>query len=117
MELLGDMGHVQSHFSLFGDSVSVGARYVHGLQQTYHRLRNRLGRSRWYFKVTRLKRKLDSVHFNILLILTQNRCMVCAERIIGSEIVMDTPDGTPRRHGSCGISFGLFGDGVSVDVR
>ena len=26
MELLGDMGHVESHFFLFGDSVSVGAR-------------------------------------------------------------------------------------------
>ena len=24
MELLGDMGHVESHFFLFGDSVSVG---------------------------------------------------------------------------------------------
>ena len=30
MELLGDMGHVESHFFLFGDSVSVGARLVHG---------------------------------------------------------------------------------------
>ena len=26
-------------------------------------------------------------------------------------------DGTPRRRGSCGISFGPFRDGVSVDVR
>ena len=26
MELLGDMGHVESHFFHFGDSVSVGAR-------------------------------------------------------------------------------------------
>jgi hypothetical protein len=26
MELLGDMGHVETHFDLFGDSVSVGAR-------------------------------------------------------------------------------------------
>ena len=26
MGLLGDMGHVESHFFLFGDSVSVGAR-------------------------------------------------------------------------------------------
>ena len=36
MELLGDVGHVESHFSPFGDSVSVGARLVHGLRQTYH---------------------------------------------------------------------------------
>ena len=26
MELLGDVGHVEYHFILFGDSVSVGAR-------------------------------------------------------------------------------------------
>jgi hypothetical protein len=26
MELLGDVSHVESHFDLFGDSVSVGAR-------------------------------------------------------------------------------------------
>ena len=32
MELLGDVGHVEPRFSLFGDSVSVGARQVHGLR-------------------------------------------------------------------------------------
>jgi hypothetical protein len=26
MELLGDVGHMESHFGTFGDSVSVGAR-------------------------------------------------------------------------------------------
>jgi hypothetical protein len=31
MELLGDMGHVECHFFSFGDSISVGARYVHSL--------------------------------------------------------------------------------------
>ena len=31
MELLGDVGHVESHFFPFVDSVSVGARLVHGL--------------------------------------------------------------------------------------
>jgi hypothetical protein len=40
MELLGDMGHVKSCFDPFGDSVSVGARLMHGLRQTYHRLEN-----------------------------------------------------------------------------
>ena len=28
MELLCDVGHVESHFFLFGDCVSVGARFV-----------------------------------------------------------------------------------------
>ena len=29
MELLGDVGHLESYFFPFGDSVSVGARKVH----------------------------------------------------------------------------------------
>jgi hypothetical protein len=33
MELPGDEGHVGSHFGLFGDSVSVGARLVHSLRK------------------------------------------------------------------------------------
>ena len=33
---------------------------------------------------------------DIELILTQDRCMVCIERTIGLEIILDTPDGTPR---------------------
>ena len=28
--------------------------------------------------------------------LNADRCMVCAERTIGSEIILDAPDGTPR---------------------
>jgi hypothetical protein len=43
MELLGDEGHVESRFGLFRDGVCVGARKVHGLRQTYHRLGNRFG--------------------------------------------------------------------------
>ena len=35
------------------------------------------------------------VHLEIVLILTQDRCTVCAERTIGSEIVLDALDGTP----------------------
>ena len=42
MELLDDVGHAESGIGPFGDSVSIGARKVHGLRQTYHRLRNRL---------------------------------------------------------------------------
>ena len=36
MDLLGDMGHVESGFHPFGDGVSVAARLVQGLRQTYH---------------------------------------------------------------------------------
>jgi hypothetical protein len=43
-----------------------------------------------------LKWKLVSVRLEIILILTQDRCIVCAERTIGLEIILDAPDGTPR---------------------
>ena len=46
--------------------------------------------------MTRLECKLVLVYFEIVLILTQDRCTVCAKRTIGSDIVKDTPDGTPR---------------------
>jgi hypothetical protein len=39
MKLLVDVGYVESRFNLFGDSVSVGARLVLSLHQTYNRLR------------------------------------------------------------------------------
>jgi hypothetical protein len=48
IKLLDDVGHVESCFNPFGDVVSVGARWAHGLRQTYHRLRNHVGRTRWY---------------------------------------------------------------------
>ena len=44
----------------------------------------------------RLKWKLVSVLSDIVLILTKDRCTVCVERTIGSEIVLDAPDGTTR---------------------
>ena len=51
---------------------------------------------------------LVSIRLEIVLVLVQHRCTVCVERTIGSEIVLDAPNGTPRSCGSCGISFGLF---------
>jgi hypothetical protein len=42
MELLSDVGLVESHFGSFGDGVRVSARYVHDLRQMYHRLSNHL---------------------------------------------------------------------------
>jgi hypothetical protein len=48
MELLGDVGHVESHFFPFGYSVSVSAGLVHDLCQMYHRLKNHFGCAQWY---------------------------------------------------------------------
>ena len=42
-----------------------------------------------------LKWKLDLVRLEILLILRQDRCMVCAEGTIGSDVVLDAPYGIP----------------------
>jgi hypothetical protein len=61
----------------------------------YHRLKNHFGHTRWYFKVMRLKWKLVSVYLEIVLILTQDGCTICAKHTIGSEIILDAPDGTP----------------------
>ena len=44
----------------------------------------------------RIKWKLVSVLSEIVLILTEDRCTVSVERTIGSEIILDAPDGTPR---------------------
>ena len=50
MEILGDVGHVESH----------------------------------------------TVCLEMVLVLVQDRCTVWAKRTIGSHIVLDAPDGTPR---------------------
>ena len=44
----------------------------------------------------RLRWKLDLVHLEIVLILTQDRWMVYAERTICLEVILDTPNRTPR---------------------
>jgi hypothetical protein len=66
------------------------------LRQTYHRLRNCFGCTGFYSWVTRLKWKLVSVRLETMLVLVQDRCMVCVKCTIGSKIVLDTPDDTPR---------------------
>ena len=88
------MCHIESHFGLFRDSVSLGARYVHGFNLMHRRLRKYFGRTRWYSLVKRLMWNLGSVCLEIVLILMQDRCTVCMEHTICSEINSDTPDGT-----------------------
>ena len=63
------------------------------------------------------KWKLISVRLGIVLILIQDSCTDYAEHTIGSEIILNTPDGISRSHGPWIISFGPFGDGVSVSAR
>jgi hypothetical protein len=60
---------------------------------------------------------LVSVCLEILLILTQDRCTVCAERTIRSEIILDAPGGSPRDIGHVESHFNPFGDSGSVSAR
>ena len=90
MELLGDVGHVDSHW-VRSEMVLVLVQDRCTVCAIYH-----LGRTRWYSCVTKLNRKLVLVCLETVLIWTQDRCTVCAERTIGSEIILDAPDGTPR---------------------
>ena len=70
MELLGDVGHVDSHFFPFGDCVGVGL-------------------------VTCVMWNLTSFRLETVLVSVQDGCMVCARCTIALQIVLDTPDGTP----------------------
>jgi hypothetical protein len=87
---------VDARFILFGDSANLDARYVHDLRRTFHRLRNRFGCTRWNSLVMWAMWNLVSVRLEIVLVSVGDRCMVCAYRTIGSEIILDAPDGTPR---------------------
>jgi hypothetical protein len=71
----------------------------------------------WHLNLVRLDTVLLSVYLEIVIMLTQDRCTVCAECTIGSEIILAAPDGIPRWCGSCGISFPSFLQTVLVSVQ
>jgi hypothetical protein len=96
MILLGDEAQVDARFRPFKDSANLDARLVHGLCRMYPSLRNHFGRTRWNTKVKWVMWNLVLVHLEIVLVLVQDRCMVCAKHTIGSEIILDAPDSTPR---------------------
>ena len=64
---------------------------MHGLRQIYHRLRNNFGHTLGdeAHVEARFSPFGDSANLDV------DRCTVCAERTIGSEIILDAPDGTP----------------------
>jgi hypothetical protein len=51
----------------------------------------------------------------IVSISTQERCTVCAERAIGSEIILGTTDGILRDMGQMEAHFSLFGDSANLN--
>ena len=60
----------------------------------------------------RLKWKLISVRLEIVLILTQDRCTVCTECTIGSEIILDATNVHLGDEAQLVAHFGPFGDTV-----
>jgi hypothetical protein len=67
--------------------------------------------------MTRLKWKLVSVCLDIVLILIQDRCTVCAERTVGSDIILDAPMELLCDVGHVESCFGPFRDSVSIGAR
>jgi hypothetical protein len=65
----------------------------------------------------RLKWKLVSVCLEIVLILTQDRCTVCAKHTIGSETVLDTPDALRGNEAQVEAPFDQFGDSDNLEAR
>jgi hypothetical protein len=117
MELLGDVGQVEAHFGPFGTCVNLGARYMHGLCRTYHRLRNHFGDTQWYFYVTWVKWRLVSVHLETVLISTQDTCMVCTDVPYACKLFWAHPIELLGDVGQVEAHFGLFGDSVNLSVR
>jgi hypothetical protein len=58
-----------------------------------------------------------SVYLEIVLILTQDRCTVCAVRTVGSKIILDTPDEHLGDVGHVESHFDPFGDSVCIGAR
>jgi hypothetical protein len=88
MELLGDVGHLESHFFLFGDSVTI-VRY-RCMVFARHTIDSEIvldaldGTTGWRGTSGSL------VHLEIVLIFRQDWCTVCVEHTIGSKITLDT---------------------------
>ena len=96
MVLLGDEAQVEARFGMFGDSANLDARLEHGLRRTYHSLISHFGRARWNSYMTWVMSNLVSIHLETVLVSLQNRCTVCAKHTIGSDVIFDALDGTPR---------------------
>ena len=60
---------------------------------------------------------LVSVHLETVSVSVQSKSTVCAKRTIGSEIVLDAPDGTPGDKAQVEARFGLFGESANPDAR
>jgi hypothetical protein len=99
MKLLGDLGHVESRFSPFGDSVSVGERCTVCAERTQGSeivLDAHGGTTRWHVSCRIL------VH------------SVCIEHTIGLEIILDAPAVLLGDKAQVEIRFGPFWDSANL---
>ena len=67
--------------------------------------------------MTRLKWNLVSVRLDIVLVLVQDMCTVCAKRTIGLEIILTHPMELLGDEGHVESCFGPFGDSANLDER
>ena len=67
--------------------------------------------------MTWVMQNLTSFSLDTVLVSVQDRCMVCAKRTIGSEIVLDAPDGTTSDEAQVEACFSPFGYSANLDVR
>jgi hypothetical protein len=95
MELLDDVCHMESHFCLFRNSISFGARYVQGLHLMHHSVRNHFESTCWYLS-EEAQVEAWFYQFGDSANLMQDRCMICKEHTICLEINLDAQNGTPR---------------------
>jgi hypothetical protein len=93
MILLDDEAQVEASFSPFGDSGSVDARKLHGLSNVAS-----ARKSCWTHPMKLLGElwNLVLVRLETVLLSVQHMSRVCAECTIGLEIILDTPNDTPR---------------------
>jgi hypothetical protein len=57
------------------------------------------------------------IHLETVLELVQDWCTVYTKYTIGSEIILNRPNGTPRCVAQVDAPFGLFGDSANLDTR
>ena len=67
--------------------------------------------------MTRVMLNHVSVCLEMVLVLVQDRCMVCAKRTIGLETVLDAPMVLLGDEAQVQACFGLFRDSTSHDAR
>ena len=67
--------------------------------------------------MTRLKWNLVSVRLEIVLVLVQDMCTVCAKRTIGSKIILDAPMVLLGDEAHVEAHFGAFADSANLDAR